>query len=48
MLYITYLFEILPRTTKHTIGTVIFLGDIIDNHYSSYHESDPDGYSAGE
>jgi hypothetical protein len=22
------------------IGTVIFLGDIIDNHYSSYHESD--------
>jgi hypothetical protein len=30
------------------IGTVIFIGDIIDNHYSSYHESDPDGYSAGE
>jgi predicted phosphodiesterase len=29
-------------------GTVIFIGDIIDNHYSSYHESDPDGYSAGE
>jgi hypothetical protein len=21
---------------------------ILDNHYSSYHESDPDGYSAGE
>jgi hypothetical protein len=29
-------------------GTVIFIGDVIDNHYSSYHESDPDGYSAGE
>ena len=29
-------------------GTVIFIGDIIDNHYSSYHESDPDGYSAGQ
>jgi len=29
-------------------GTVIFIGDIIDNHYSSYHESDPDGYGAGE
>jgi predicted phosphodiesterase len=29
-------------------GTVIFIGDIIDNHYSSYHETDPDGYSAGE
>ena len=29
-------------------GTVIFIGDIIDNHYSSYHEADPDGFSAGE
>lgn len=29
-------------------GTVVFIGDIIDNHYSSYHETDPDGYSAGE
>lgn len=29
-------------------GTVIFIGDIIDNHFSSYHETDPDGYSAGE
>lgn len=29
-------------------GTIIFIGDIIDNHYSSYHESDPDGYGAGE
>ena len=33
---------------KYDCGTVIFIGDIIDNHYSSYHESDPDGYSAGE
>lgn len=32
----------------HDCGTVIFIGDIIDNHYSSYHESDPDGYGAGE
>jgi predicted phosphodiesterase len=32
----------------HDCGTVIFIGDIIDNHFSSYHESDPDGYSAGE
>lgn len=29
--------------TNHTI----FIGDVIDNHASSYHESDPDGYSAG-
>ena len=32
----------------YNCGTVIFIGDIIDNHYSSYHESDPDGHSAGE
>jgi hypothetical protein len=25
---------------------LLFIGDIIDNHYSSYHESDPDGYSS--
>lgn len=28
--------------TTHTI----FIGDIIDNHYSSYHETDPNGLSA--
>lgn len=33
---------------KENCGTVIFIGDIIDNHYSSYHETDPDGFSAGE
>ena len=33
---------------KHNCGTVIFIGDIIDNHYTSYHETDPDGYGAGE
>ena len=25
----------------------IFIGDVIDNHYSSYHETDVDGYSGG-
>ena len=25
----------------------IFIGDIIDNHYSSYHETNPDGLSGG-
>lgn len=23
--------------------TVVFIGDVIDNHYTSYHETDPDG-----
>jgi hypothetical protein len=32
----------------HNCGTVIFIGDIADNHYSSFHESDPDGFGAGE
>lgn len=27
---------------------VVFIGDLIDNHYSSYHEANPDGFSAGE
>ena len=27
---------------------VVFIGDVIDNHYSSYHETDPDGLSGGQ
>lgn len=32
----------------HNCATVIFIGDIVDFHYSSYHETDPDGLSAGD
>lgn len=32
---------------KYNCNTVVFIGDLIDNHYSSYHETDPDGHSAG-
>lgn len=28
-------------------GKIIFIGDIIDSHFSSFHHSDPDGMSAG-
>ena len=28
--------------------TVIFIGDVIDSHYSSYHETDADGMGGGE
>lgn len=31
--------------SKYLCNQVIFIGDIIDNHYSSYHETDPDGLS---
>lgn len=34
---------------KHNCKTVVFIGDIADNHYSSFHDSDPDSdYSAGQ
>lgn len=32
---------------KYDCGTVIFIGDLIDSHFSSFHETDPDGMSAG-
>tara|TARA_R110000824_G_scaffold323252_2_gene510186 strand:- start:1031 stop:1756 length:726 start_codon:yes stop_codon:yes gene_type:complete len=31
----------------HECNQVIFIGDVIDNHYSSYHETNPDGLSGG-
>jgi hypothetical protein len=33
---------------KYACSEIIFIGDIIDNHFSSFHDSDPDGLSAGE
>lgn len=33
---------------ENDIDEVVFLGDIIDNHYSSFHDADPDGMSAGK
>ena len=33
---------------KFNCDTVVFIGDIIDNHFSSFHPTDPDGYGAGE
>ena len=32
---------------NYNCNQVIFIGDIIDNHYSSYHETDPDGMGGG-
>lgn len=34
--------------TKHKCNQVVFIGDVIDNHYSSYHESDPDGMGGND
>lgn len=44
----SYLEFCLKQQKKFKCGKVIFIGDVIDNHYSSYHESDPDGMSAGD
>lgn len=33
---------------KYKCTKVIFIGDIIDNHYSSYHETDADGMGGGQ
>lgn len=43
-----YLQHCLDAYEKYNCNKVVFIGDVIDNHYSSYHESDPDGYGAGE
>ena len=34
--------------SKFLCNKVVFIGDVIDNHYSSFHESDPDGMGAGD
>ena len=42
-------FEFCKETyARFNCNQVIFIGDIIDNHYSSFHESDPDGHGGGE
>ena len=33
---------------KYACNEVVFIGDVIDNHYSSYHETDADGLGGGE
>ena len=43
-----YLEHCLEIQKKYNTNHTIFIGDIIDSHYSSFHQTDPDGYSAGE
>jgi predicted phosphodiesterase len=33
---------------KHNCGTVVFIGDVIDNHYSSYHEAEDNTFGPNE
>jgi hypothetical protein len=43
-----YLDFCLKTYYKYNCNKVVFIGDILDNHFSSYHETDPDGFGAGE
>lgn len=43
-----YLEHCIETYDKYKCNEVVFIGDIIDNHASSYHETDPDGHSAGQ
>lgn len=43
-----YLEFCLEQYKRFECEEVIFIGDIIDNHYASYHETDPDGLSGGQ
>tara|TARA_R110002096_G_scaffold391109_1_gene585964 strand:+ start:31 stop:741 length:711 start_codon:yes stop_codon:yes gene_type:complete len=42
-------FDFCKETYKnYNCNQVIFIGDIIDNHYSSFHTTDPDGMGGGD
>jgi metallophosphoesterase superfamily enzyme len=40
-----YFEHCLETFQKYQCNRVVFIGDIIDSHYMSYHETDPDGFS---
>ena len=42
-----YLNHCIETYAKYNCNRVVFIGDVIDSHYSSYHETDPDGMSGG-
>ena len=44
----SYLKHCKDTYAKYNCNQVIFIGDVIDNHYSSYHETDVDGMSGGD
>ena len=43
-----YLEFCLEKYKEFKCNEVVFIGDIIDNHYSSYHETDADGIGGGD
>jgi len=43
-----YLQFCIDTYAKYNCNRVIFIGDVIDSHYSSFHETDPDGLGGGD
>lgn len=43
-----YLEHCISVYKEYKCNEVVFIGDLIDNHASSYHETDPDGLNAGQ
>ncbi len=43
-----YLQFCIDTYAKYNCNRVIFIGDVIDSHYSSFHETDPDGMGGGD
>jgi metallophosphoesterase superfamily enzyme len=43
-----YLDFCLDTYAKYNCNQVVFIGDVIDSHFSSFHETDPDGMGAGD
>jgi len=43
-----YLEFCIKQKERFNCGKVIFIGDILDSNFSSYHDTNADGYSAGQ
>ena len=43
-----YLEHLIKCRKDYNCGTIIHIGDVVDNAYSSFHETNPDGHSAGD
>ena len=44
----SYLDFLKATKKKYKCDTVVHIGDVIDNHFSSYHETSPDGMGGGD
>ena len=43
-----YLQFLLDTYAKWNCNQILMIGDAVDNHYSSFHQTDADGYGGGE